>query len=292
MELQQRPRVTPSGLNISSNTVTSAHDPDAADLRHLIISGGSAAVIVQSGEKLHLELVVEARGRTHSEAEENARMATLEIESGPTTKVGLSLPSGVSYGMLTIRVTAPESVNLTINTSSGHIEVVDRKADVTTATSSGALKVESVEGLVDLRSSSGSISARQIEGRVSAISSSGAIRIEQAQGDVEASTTSGSVSVIDAEGKVATRTNSGTVAVEARTVGGDYDLEAVSGSVRFSFPNSAGLTIDARTSSGSINGPGWLVYGEGRGSATGSQGDGSYRASIRTSSGSIFLADR
>ncbi|MFZ5826281.1 MAG: DUF4097 family beta strand repeat-containing protein [Bacillota bacterium] len=291
--IDSRPPVMPAvGTTVSSDEVTSTYPLDGETLPHLIVSGGSASVMVVPGEKAQIQLGVKALGRSHAEATDNASRALLDIEKGAATRVGLNLPPGINYAMLTLRITVPEPVKLSINTSSGYVEVIDRQADVAAASSSGAIKVENVAGLVDLRSSSGTIAARRITGSVSAISSSGAVRIEGVSGDVEASATSGAVYVIDAGGKVGAQTSSGRVGVETREVGGDYDLGTVSGSIHFAFPRTASLTLDARTSSGSIHGPRWLTYGEGRGSAAGSQGEGTYKAMIRTTSGSIYLADQ
>lgn len=279
------------GESYTSDEVETAYDLDAAGLSHLIISGGSAAVTVEAGQAPSLKLRVQARGNSQTEADENARRASLRIDSGATTKVGLDLPPG-SYGRLEIIAVVPAEVKLTVNTASGSVEAWDRKADVTLSTSSGAVRAERIEGRVDLRTSSGQISARQVAGSLSAISSSGRIAIEQVTGDVEASAASGSLSIDGVSGKLSAHTNSGALYVETDTVGGPYDLGAASGSIRLAVPGSAPVRIDARTSSGSVSGPSWLQLGEGRGSATGSQGEGTHLVTLRTTSGSISITNR
>lgn len=279
------------GDSYTSDTVETTSDLDLSNLSHLMISGGSAQVTVMAGDAPTLRLRVQARGRSPEEAAENARRVRLNVESGTTTKVGLDMPSG-NYSRLEIYALLPASVKVTVNSSSGTVEVADRRADVTLSSSSGALRAERIEGDVDLRASSGSITAWLITGDLNAISSSGRIRIEQVDGDVEASATSGSISVSQATGQVSAHTNSGSIDVESNAVGGPYDLGAASGSVRLTIPESARVEVEARSSSGSVSGPRWLTLGEGRGSASGTQGDGTHRVTLRTTSGSISITNR
>ncbi|MFZ5814392.1 MAG: DUF4097 family beta strand repeat-containing protein, partial [Bacillota bacterium] len=189
------PRVSIFHGPFASDDVVTTYEPEVTGLTHLIISGGSAAVTVEPGDRLHLEFVVRATGLNRAEAEARAREARLRIETGPTTTVGMELPTGSGVSPLAIRVVAPKAARLTISTSSGAIEVAGWGADLTLSSSSGSIQVEEVVGRVDLRASSGSISAREIRGPVSALSSSGSIRMEEVDGDVEASATSGSVTI-------------------------------------------------------------------------------------------------
>jgi hypothetical protein len=275
-----------------SDQVTSTYSMETEGLEEVVITGGQASVTVESGDTATLTLRVRARGSSQSEADENARMAKLILEEGASSQVALDLPNGVSYESLSIYVVLPASVKLRVRTGSGSMEVVDRAGDVTLSSSSGTLRAERITGSVDLRASSGSIVAREIGGDLSAITSSGSIAIERVEGNVEASATSGSITIDQAGGKVAAHTTSGSVTVNTATVGGLYDLGAVSGTIGLALPESAAVSVDARTSSGSVRGPAWLTLGEGRGSAHGTQGDGTYPVILRTSSGSIFITNR
>jgi hypothetical protein len=122
--------------------------------------------------------------------------------------------------------------------------------------------------------------------------SSGTIAVTGRTGNVQARTSSGSIDVQNAGGKVSAQSSSGNISLITDRVGGEYDLTASSGNVRLTIPASAGVSLDARTSSGTVTGPSWLTLGEGRGSATGTQGDGTYKITVRTSSGSIQVDAR
>ncbi len=274
---------------VVSPTIASTETPVVDGLEQLVLDSGSASVQVEPGDALRMDLEVRAHGRDQEEAEQNARLVKLDVTAGATTMAVLRVPSGISLQSLLIRVTLPSDVDLTVESISGSVQVRDMAAPVAVKSSSGSIRLERVAGAVDLQSSSGSIHAYQITGDARVVSSSGSIRLEQVDGRLDASSSSGSINVVGVTGQVSAQASSGSVTVESDQMGGPYDLGAVSGSIRLVLPASAGMTVDARSSSGTVSGPSWLTLGEGRGSGTGSQGDGAHRVTIRTTSGSISL---
>jgi len=286
------PRVIGFSHRSVSPSVTTSYEPVSAQVKRVEIESGSAAVQVRSGDRLSFDLQVSAHGRTPEEAEQDARRVTLEIETGETTQVRVAIPSGVNLQTLLIRATLPPGIELAVESGSGAVMVQGLSAPVTVRASSGAVRVDQIDGDVHLQTSSGAIMASEITGDAKAVSSSGAIRIDRVDGNLDASSSSGSINLMGVTGQISAQASSGAVTVVSDVVGGPYDLGAISGSIRLTVPASASISVDARSSSGSIAGPSWLRLGEGRGSGSGTQGDGIHQIILRTTSGSILLSSR
>lgn len=263
-----------------------------AGARELSLNAGAGSIEVVEGQQLQVDLHVTAYGRDRAEAEALAQRIELRAEVGSSVRLSPQIPAGLNRIDLRFTVTVPKGMALRLDTASGAISVQPREGDLSAQTSSGAIQVEQLTGNADLRSASGAITARTVTGHATATTSSGRILLERVTGDVRATSTSGAVTVIEPAGTVSSQASSGAVQLTASLIGGDYDLGSVSGRVLFQMPAGAGVTLDARSSSGTVSGPPWLTIGEGRNSGTGTQGDGAYQVKIRTSSGGISIEAR
>ena len=277
--------------NVPADLVQSA-DLDLTQIGELAISTSAGDVTVQEGPRAMVEMRVRAYGRSAADAEEYARQVNLQVgAAGSRTNVRAAMPSTANRLSVSFVVTLPRDANLAlqVDSASGSVNVADRTGNVTMTTRSGSARAERIKGNVDLRTTSGSVMAVNIEGDAAATSSSGSLQVEAVTGNVRVGATSGSVILRDIGGRVSATSSSGGIAVDTGMIGGDWDLNAVSGGVRMTVPASAGLNVTARASSGRVTGPAWLTIGEGRNSGTGTQGDGTYKLNIRTSSGDIRL---
>lgn len=263
------PSMTPFG-NVSSNLVRTFNQP-VSDLKMIDVADTSANIEVTGGDQLQIELVITGFGPTEQEASLNAERVRMRVDPGQTTRVRAEGTEGLSHYVLLYRIQVPDGVGLKAESQSGTIDV------------------KGLGGAVILQSSSGSIRADGVGGDVTAIATSGPIEAKDVRGLVRASANSGSIRVQNSRGPLSLQTTSGPIRVEADEVAGDYDLTASSGAITVSIPGEAGVAVDARTSSGSVTGPAWLTIGEGRGSGSGTQGDGKRYIQIRTSSGPIKL---
>jgi|GEM_PF-3465367 len=282
------------GGGIVSDEYVQTADLDMAQIRDLSIDGGSFSVTVREGDKAQVEFKVRAYGSNASDANENAHRFQLRVDKGANTRVSVDHPTSFSLQSSSFIITLPKGATpaLRVETSSGSIQVYGHGGPLTAKASSGSVHAERINGSADLRSTSGSVTALGIQGEAAITTSSGSIRVENVRDSVKANSTSGSVNVLNAGKRVTAGASSGNVTVESKEVGGEYDLQATSGSVRLVIPASAGVTVDARASSGSVSGPSWLRIGEGRNSGSGTQGDGANRVTLRTSSGSIRVDAR
>lgn len=261
-------------------------------VREFSLSAGAGSVEIYEGPDLLVELRVIAYGRDRAEAEALVRRVQLKVDAGTGAKVSAVVPQELNRAELRFKVMLPPDVAVAVDTSSGAVAVRQRTGATVVQTSSGAIEVGPVTGHVDLRTSSGSVRASEVSGSATVTTSSGKIELVRIGGDVRATSTSGAISITEAGAKVSAQATSGAVRLTTSQVAGSYDLGSVSSSVRLEIPASAGVTVDARSSSGTVSGPRWLTIGEGRNSGTGTQGDGAHRVSIRTSSGSISVEAR
>jgi DUF4097 and DUF4098 domain-containing protein YvlB len=284
-----------SPFNQVSKEIELTQDLALDQLQSLSITSSSGRIYVQDGSTARVQLKVTAWGRSAEEAEANARQTQLKVDGAGQVTVRAVRPASVSYKFAeSFIITLPKdaAVALKVDSSSGDVQIADRTGDVTATNSSGSLRADRIMGNVDLRTASGNVGATNIEGDLKATSSSGSVTADLVSGSVQANSTSGNVSVVGAKGPVTAQASSGSVNVTASTVGGNYNLGASSGSVRLMIPQSAGVAVDARSSSGTVTGPAWLTIGEGRNSGAGTQGDGAQKVTIRTSSGSITVEAR
>jgi DUF4097 and DUF4098 domain-containing protein YvlB len=269
--------------------VVHTYDQELQPFRKVAVTGGSSAVTVESGEKFRAELRVSASANSREEALRQASAVHLSVDPGETVRVRIELPPMSNLFGLSLHLVVPKGVELNLENSSGSITVSDRDGLVVAQSSSGAINVRDLRQSAELRSTSGSVRASSLQGNLRAASTSGAIHIEGVGGDVKANATSGAINVTDAGGKVDAQASSGRIQVTSQVVGGAYALTTTSGGVNLSIPATAGVTVKAQASSGTVSGPSWLITSDGRHSGSGLLGDGAHPISIRTSSGGISV---
>lgn len=263
------PMVVPFG-SASANLVRT-FDQAVPDLKMVDVADSSAAIEVNRGDRFQVELSITGYGLTEQDARLNAERVRLRVEPGQTTRIRAVGTEGLSRYIVRYKIQLPDGVGLKAESTSGSISASDLKSAVILQSSSGSIRAEQITGDVTAIATSGSIDAQEIHGLIRANASSGAIRVEEPRGPLSLQTTSGAIRVT------------------AHEVVGDMDLTTSSGSVTVTIPDEAGVAVNARTSSGAVTGPAWLTIGEGRGSGSGTQGDGKHYIQIRTSSGPIHL---
>lgn len=123
----------------------------------------------------------------------------------------------------------------------------------------------------------------------------GGIGSDGVNGVVDITSMNGAVEVLGDAGpkEIVVSTTNGGIVVRAAPQGGRYFLRTVNGSVKVTLPENVGVTLQANTVNGSISlGYGqWVLQGGqiGRGSVSGTLGDGALPLDINTVNGSIRL---
>jgi DUF4097 and DUF4098 domain-containing protein YvlB len=140
-----------------------------------------------------------------------------------------------------------------LRSSGGGLYANDVEGPLDAETSGGGVEVRQARGEIRLETSGGGIRAYEVTGNLAAETSGGGIEIEGVDGDVTASTSGGGVRVDDVSGKLVAHSSGGPVTASfgaGASAGGS--LSSSGGGVRVELDPAARLTIDARSSGGSV----------------------------------------
>lgn len=149
-------------------------------------------------------------------------------------------------------ITVPTAASVAASSGSGAVSVSGVNGQVKATAGSGNVAVASVGGEVDARSGSGDISVTGARKGASLSTGSGDIVASlNGSGAVKASTGSGDISLKGVVGLLSASTGSGRIGVEG-TPTGEWKVSSASGDVRIAVPADQGFTLDARTTSGSL----------------------------------------
>jgi DUF4097 and DUF4098 domain-containing protein YvlB len=190
----------------------------------------------------------------------------------------------ISYEIL-----VPAATSVISRTGSGNQSLAELNGAVDARTGSGEITLTDIEGAVEVSTGSGAIAADRIAGSFDGRTGSGSINLVQtASGSVAAATGSGSVSLSGVQDAARARTGSGRISIDG-VPGGPWDVETGSGSVYLRLPQDAAFSLDARTSSGSVETTHavTMVGSIPRGTLRGDVRGGGSLVHVRTGSGSI-----
>lgn len=142
---------------------------------------------------------------------------------------------------------------LSAKTGSGNVTIDNVSADTRISSGSGELKVTNLKAGLNASAGSGSIRAKGVAGEVVANTGSGEIEVEQnGSGNIRVGTGSGRVTLLGIKGSLRVETGSGDIRAEGEPTG-DWRVGAGSGTITLKLPSQASFTLDARTSSGTLN---------------------------------------
>lgn len=195
----------------------------AGDL--LAVRAGSGELEVQGVEGLD-EVRVVATLCASDEGRLDGLDVTLDRE-GDEVRLETRYPSdgtsGRSYARIDLRVEVPRGMAADVEDSSGEMRLAGVGA-LTIDDSSGEIEVVGADGSVRIDDSSGEITLRDVAGDIDVQDGSGDIEIQDVQGSVRLTDGSGSIEVRDVERDVVVeRDGSGSIAVHE--VGGDFRVE-------------------------------------------------------------------
>jgi hypothetical protein len=170
-----------------------------------------------------------ARGRVCVSEEQWLEEARLLTEEGREARIAVDLPEydgwnflGNHYAYIDLEIEVPEGIALSVDDSSGDIEL-DGVGPVAVRDSSGDIEIVGARGDLTLEDSSGDIDLRGIEGNVTVVSdSSGDIYGRDIQGAVRVERdSSGEIRFTDVRDDfVVERDSSGDIVAD--TIGGDF----------------------------------------------------------------------
>ena len=260
-----------ASLAIALGTFTSAaFAAEGTFSRNLSVSGAPTISIATGSGYIHVttgsqsEVRINARVKTEhswfSGGSDSDRVKQI-TDNPPIVQNGNAITIGSSNGdsnrfrniSIDYDVVLPPSTTLKVASGSGDIQVANVSSLVSAETGSGDIHIANVGPTPHVTTGSGTIRAEGIHGSASLETGSGDIEFnQQAAGDVKAETGSGSIRLHGVNGALKAETGSGDLEIDGNPAS-EWKLNSGSGSVRLNLNSQAHYTLNASTSSGSVN---------------------------------------
>lgn len=228
------------------------------------VSTGSGYVHVSAGSQSEVRITAKVKSqhgwnsKNHRNEEERVRDIAANppiVQNGNSITIGESRGDANRFRNIEIDydISLPGSTTLKVESGSGDIEVSNVASLLSAETGSGDIHLNNVGATPHVTTGSGTIRASGIHGAANLQTGSGNIELhQQVAGDVKADTGSGSIRLYGVNGAVHAETGSGDVNIDGNPVS-DWKLETGSGSIHLSLPPEARYTLNADTSSGSVD---------------------------------------
>jgi DUF4097 and DUF4098 domain-containing protein YvlB len=274
---------------------------------------GSLTVRGEDTTTAHVEVVA----RLWAEDADEADAQTELIERGITCdgkRLAIKAPTLLRQGPFLLfgrgpridyQVTVPRATEATIANHSGRVEIERIKGpldlesrsgrvsvrqiddDAKIVSRSGSVQVESIAGGLSVESRSGTVRIRDCKQDANVVVRSGTLQVEDVGGSLKVDSRSGVVGISEVGGGLTVRTASGMVRYDG-PVGGPFDIDVTSGSVRLAVDADSRFFLDAESAHGSVQSDLPMR----RDSQRGASEQGGPTVRIRTRSGSIHIGTR
>ncbi len=256
---------------------------------------GSITVHAGSGSTIVVKGTVEIRRGSNVPANA-AELARQLVASPPITQTGDAVTVGriadhatrqavsVSYD-----ISVPAAAAVQVDSGSGDVAVSGVNGRVKAHSGSGGVTATAIGGDIDARTGSGDIVVKDVRKAASLSTGSGTIAgVLTGAGDVKATSGSGDITLEGVNGMLAASTGSGSIGVEG-TPTADWRVSAASGDLTVALPSGKGFTLDASTSSGTLDIPLAVQGRSERRRVQGTVGGGGPMLRLSTSSGDIAV---
>jgi len=249
---------------------TSAFAAEGTFSRNLSVSGAPTITVATGSGYIHVstgsqsEVRINARVKTEhswfgggSDADRVKQITDNPpiVQNGNAITIGSSNGDSSRFRNISIDydVVLPAATTLKVASGSGDIQVANVISLVSAETGSGDIRLSNVGPTPRVSTGSGSIRAEGVHGAANLETGSGDIEFnQQAAGDVKAETGSGSIRLHGVNGALKAETGSGDLEIDGNPAS-EWKLNSGSGSVHLSLNSQARYTLNASTSSGSIN---------------------------------------
>lgn len=213
------------------------------------IGSGSLDITAEERESASVDVVPHNPNDTHAREAADATEVTFDgdtlIVRTPEAGIGWlfkRLPA------LRITVRLPLGSNVRAKSASADVTLRGRAGKVTVITASGGVHVAEADE-VSANSGSGDVKVIDALGRVHANTASGDIEIDRAEGEITTRSASGDVRIGEAGGSVSATTASGDVLIR-QGASGVYKIRTVSGEVSVGVAKGTGVWLDLSSTSG------------------------------------------
>jgi hypothetical protein len=256
----------------------------------LVIDSFSGSITVRAGEGDEIQVSYVKHAPRTSDLDRIE--VDIRPRAGGLTIVARNPDTLVINSWVRLEVVVPAGTSFDLHTGSGSIEVRGLRGGGKAETGSGRVTARDLNGTVALHTSSGHMSVETFDGDLNLHVSSGSIDVADMKGTLDAHTSSGSIDVRDAQGWVRLETSSGNIDY-AGSPNGDCSFKTGSGDIDLRLPSDLDAWVGLHTGSGRIR-VDYPLQGEqdglGKHDMQGTIGSGrGLTINARTSSGSITL---
>ncbi|MEP0367102.1 MAG: DUF4097 family beta strand repeat-containing protein [Cyclobacteriaceae bacterium] len=261
-----------------AQTTLAEYHFETEDVQEVTVRAIFCDVNVVQGDKLIFDGIITGSGDEGDyliSSMQSGKTVVFKVEKDKKSKWGWD-----NIKKAQINLTLPAGVNLTIDNTSGDIEVNRLEGDAhsigTTSgdmylrnitgdlsggSTSGDIDIDGLLGMISIRSTSGDQQYENVDGDISAKATSGDIELQTVTGQVDMETTSGGIELDGVFGALKLRTTSGDINgsdvrlsadSKARTTSGEIELEFINDINEMSFDldaSSGDLTVGRRSGS-------------------------------------------
>lgn len=255
---------------------------DAARAIDVRIGEGSITVSPSSTGSVEISIKSVARSLDRNAALGLLDVHTVTAETTPSGVVVRGPSAGgdrfVLGGIETnVSIAVPGSVELTLRTDDGRIEIEDLEGTVRAESGDGRIRVRNLRGRLTLRTWDGTIVARDVDGALEASSEDGSVEVDGRFDSLRVETADGRLRAVCREGS---------------RVESPWLLRSADGSVTLELPESIDASLEAIASDGSIeNRLSGFRGTTGRFRVRGELGEGGHELFVATLDGSIELRE-
>jgi len=216
---------------------------------------------------------------------------------GRANSVRVELEHGMPKGGADLEISVPIGTRVVVEGFSSRFSVRGVKGDVSAETLSGSIVVVDAAGKVSAESVSGNIEIENLAGDVRAESVSGRVTLRNVNGDIATESVSGPLNIVSASSaRVRAETVGGSLSYDGTIEPlGNYSFTTHSGRLTLAVPANAGATVQLETFSGTVDSDFPVTLESGANRQLGESrfdfriGDGRSRIVLETFSGNIEI---
>ncbi|MDQ3535780.1 MAG: DUF4097 domain-containing protein [Bacteroidota bacterium] len=219
-------------------------------------SGGSIGVTGNNSNKVLVEMHVRRNGKSVDPDDAEVRKLLeeykIDISKSGNKVSAISERKGSNWGnnrnnlSVSFKVTVPESISCSLNTSGGSIDIQKLKGEQDANTSGGSINIQEITGNTKARTSGGSINISQYQGKLDANTSGGSINMSKSRGDLSVNTSGGSIKLDDVSGSISANTSGGGINAKILELENNLTLTTSGGSIHAVVPKGLGMDLDLR----------------------------------------------
>ncbi len=180
----------------------------------------------------------------NSSAKENMEIQLVDGSGGITINETSKYKSARGKDLrLKYEITLPPSYNITINTSSSELNVINLEGNINVQSSSGDCQLDNITGTVTVSTASGNVTTNNVNGNIHITTASGDLIHSMTTGKITLTTASGDVTVKDATESVSISSTSGDVIFVCNENNPGASINTISGDIWVQVSDKVSATV-------------------------------------------------